>query len=228
MNDFSISGKWFNKTTGKIINVRDSIIDGDNMIIVTDVGNMNMNEFSDNYIQMSDDIYDEAGHKIDNEKVNISHIEIDNRRVTPAMITRTSMESDELINDTINDSNINNSINVNSTVETIPEIPNIHKPNIKASDDIIQHNRSNAKTTNNELNNSEKLLKKLFEKKNFDKNKIVFNINIESNEFPKEELNMLKLIYDVTDEDIAKYLKKYILDDETIIKSIMNMLAILQ
>ena len=30
-----ISGKWINRQTGDIVNVRDSIIDGDNMILYT-------------------------------------------------------------------------------------------------------------------------------------------------------------------------------------------------
>lgn len=59
-----ISGIWVNKYTGQQITVRDAIIDGDSMTVITDQGQIDMMEFSNNYIQMSDDVYDKDGHKI--------------------------------------------------------------------------------------------------------------------------------------------------------------------
>lgn len=56
-----ISGKWINKITGTVINVRDSIINGDELVIITDKGQIAMDEFSRNYIQASNDIFDESG-----------------------------------------------------------------------------------------------------------------------------------------------------------------------
>jgi len=47
-------GKWTNKNTGKQVFVRDSVIDGDHMIILTDSGQISMSEFSKNYIQADD------------------------------------------------------------------------------------------------------------------------------------------------------------------------------
>lgn len=64
-----ISGKWINRKTGSILNVRDSIITGDEMVIMTDQGQLSMEEFSKNYIQASEDIYDNNGHKIGTQKV---------------------------------------------------------------------------------------------------------------------------------------------------------------
>lgn len=64
-----ISGRWINKRTGHAINVRNSIMDGDNMVIITDKGQISMNEFSRDYIQASDDIYDESGKVIGHEEV---------------------------------------------------------------------------------------------------------------------------------------------------------------
>ncbi len=53
--DFNISGKWMNRMTGDVVTVRNTIIDGDDMIIVcADGSQMKMTEFQ-NYIQMSDD-----------------------------------------------------------------------------------------------------------------------------------------------------------------------------
>lgn len=63
-NDMSITGKWINKRTGDIVNVRDSIIDGNNMIVLTDRGNISMDAFSRDYIQAQDGEYDIKGNKI--------------------------------------------------------------------------------------------------------------------------------------------------------------------
>ena len=55
-----ITGKWTNKLTGEVINVRDSIIDGDDMIIISDKGNLSMLDFSQNYIQISAEVYENS------------------------------------------------------------------------------------------------------------------------------------------------------------------------
>ena len=41
-----ISGKWVNKLTGQVINVRDSFMDGDNLIIMSDKGQINGTDFT--------------------------------------------------------------------------------------------------------------------------------------------------------------------------------------
>ena len=75
-----ISGLWMNKSTGKVVNVRDSVQDGDNMIIMTDSGTISMNEFSRDYIQVSDEIYDESGKVIENKPVDMSEISSEDDR----------------------------------------------------------------------------------------------------------------------------------------------------
>jgi len=74
MDGVGISGQWINKNTGKVVNVRSSIIDGDNMIVITDSGQIDMNDFSMNYVQASDEIYDESGHVTSVQKVNPNEI----------------------------------------------------------------------------------------------------------------------------------------------------------
>lgn len=65
-----ISGKWINKRTGQVINVMNSVMDGDDMIIISDKGQISMTEFSQDYIQTSDEIYDDNGQVIGKEPVN--------------------------------------------------------------------------------------------------------------------------------------------------------------
>jgi hypothetical protein len=69
-----ISGEWMNKRTGRKIMVRDSIIDGDQMVVITNCGNIDMNTFSRDYIQTSDDLYDEAGNVIGKEAVKVEEV----------------------------------------------------------------------------------------------------------------------------------------------------------
>ena len=67
----NIAGVWMNKHTGQKIRVRQSIQDGDNMIIITDNGQLPMNIFSRDYIQASDEIYDEDGKVIDSKPMEM-------------------------------------------------------------------------------------------------------------------------------------------------------------
>ena len=70
-----ISGKWINKKTGEVINVRDSFIEGDNnMVLMTDKGQMDMETFTKYYIQASDEMYDMSGKVIDTKPVEVSEI----------------------------------------------------------------------------------------------------------------------------------------------------------
>ena len=58
----SISGKWYNKRTGRTIMVRDSYFDDAGMQVMTADGQMiNGDEFSRDYIQCDETIYDENG-----------------------------------------------------------------------------------------------------------------------------------------------------------------------
>lgn len=67
-----ITGTWTNRLNGKTVQVRSSIMDGDNMIIITNDGMIDMNEFSRNYIQISDEVFDQNGNIITTETPNVS------------------------------------------------------------------------------------------------------------------------------------------------------------
>ena len=54
-NGSMISGKWINTKTGQISNIVNTVIDGDDMILITDSGDqIQMNEFSSDYVQCDD------------------------------------------------------------------------------------------------------------------------------------------------------------------------------
>lgn len=164
-----ISGKWVNKKNGSTINVRDAIMQGDELIVMTDKGQISGTDFANNYIQMSEEEYDMSGHKIDTSNQPI----------------------------------------VKQVAST---------PKVKMFDDIddelvYSKPQQEQKTTTTEpiKSESKRLIEKLFSKIN---TKPDITIRIEWAEFPKNELNMLMDVFDVTKEDIASYMKKYLDDDE--------------
>ena len=66
-----LTGRWLNRQTGQVVNVRNTIIDGENMLIITDNGQIPMTIFSRDYIQASDEIYDESGKVVGHEAVTV-------------------------------------------------------------------------------------------------------------------------------------------------------------
>lgn len=112
-----LSGKWINKRTGTVVNVTNSVMDGDDMIIISDRGQISMSEFSRDYIQTSDEIYDENGQVIGKEPVNMDDF-------------KQIKEWEESINSNINNSNTNNS-NINNS-------QNIQQDNLNSNLQIIK------------------------------------------------------------------------------------------
>lgn len=59
-------GLWINKNTGATVVVRDTILmDSGFTVMLSDGTMLDMNDFSNNYFQMSEDSYDSRGNKID-------------------------------------------------------------------------------------------------------------------------------------------------------------------
>lgn len=92
-----ISGTWMNKYTGDIVRVHNNIIDGDQMILITDKGQITMNEFSDNYIQASEDIYNDKGQIIDHVPVAIDEIKISQPSILDIPIGMTTSNYTQVI-----------------------------------------------------------------------------------------------------------------------------------
>ena len=58
-------GKWLNKKTNEFVNVTNHVFDGDNIIIMTNQGQIDMETFMRDYIQIGDNNeYDEKGHVV--------------------------------------------------------------------------------------------------------------------------------------------------------------------
>lgn len=189
MNEFNmessamISGKWINRQTGDIVNVRDSIIDGDNMIIITDRGQIDLPTFSNNYIQASDDIYDENGNKIGTEKLNTNEIVNASRPVNLKQSEKNELAEYELIDEIVSEKNTGSTqvakAQEKPSIATIIESPKTY--------DIID---------------------KVFSKINVMPN---IHIDINWNDMPMTQIDTLINYLDVPVEDVAHYIiMKYV------------------
>ena len=72
--EMMISGIWINKQTGQKIQVMNNVMEGDQMYLITDMGMIDMNEFSRDYIQVSDEEYNEQGQVIGHSEVDMNTI----------------------------------------------------------------------------------------------------------------------------------------------------------
>lgn len=161
-----ISGRWFNPKTGLVVNVRDALVEGDTMYVITDKGRFTMDVFQD-FIQ------DEGA--VSNPQASVSP--------APAPVVAPSVQPvilDEIKPDT--------DIYVDKNIQ-----PNQQK----SSDNIL----SSAKIT--QLDDHQKIIDNIFRKGNIN---LKLNFSIESDNFPVDELKMLKKYFDINNDDIALYI----------------------
>lgn len=172
----SISGKWYNKRTGRTITVRDSYFDDAGMQVMTADGQMiNGDEFSRDYIQCDETIYDENGQSTGQSE------EIDYDAMFSGMQTSTP--------------------EMNYATDTLlKQDAQVIKPTVQ----VVQPENNPA---------LDKLFSKLDDYPSLD-------INIKWDKIPISELNMLKNIFDLTNDDIAEYIYNNYCTDVEIKKAI--------
>ena len=193
-----ISGKWFNPDTGDVVFVRDSIINGDEMQLITDKGTMSMTEFS-RYIQMSDETQGSPA-----------------VQVTPKMSVQQAIATSNV--------GTNGGLQADTDIFESPEQLEADKkiqfqhnnlgtiPNMQPSSAVVETNEDKAY----------KMIDKIFKKRNVD---VKLKITIDSDNFPVNELNMLKDCFDITDNEISEYITKNFLTTETITQSIKEYIS---
>lgn len=192
-----VSGDWMNKITGEVVTVRDSIIDGDNMLIITNKGHIDMRDFSDNYIQASEDLYDEKGNIIGHQDVDIKDFQV----VTPKMIQDAEKAKRDFNNEFMN---IDEFVNNNIDNESITNIT-VDKPNQIKECDIVETHEVKPIIKNYDI------IDKVFNKIS---SKPQIKIDLDWDDFPKEQINTLINYLDIDINDIASYiLSKYINND---------------
>lgn len=174
----SISGKWYNKRTGRTIMVRDSYFDDTGMQVMTSDGQMiNGDEFSRDYIQCDETIYDENG--------------------------QSTGQSEEIDYDAM----------FSGMKSSTPEMTYAADTLLKQDAQVIKPTVTVVQQENNPALN--KLFSKLDDYPTLD-------INIKWDKIPISELNMLKNIFDLTNDDIAEYIYNNYCTDVEIKKAISD------
>ena len=191
----SISGKWTNIHNGQEIFVRDSFIDGDNMIVRTIDGNIiPMTEFSNNYVQSQE--VDEATAR-----------SVIQQPVAPQSYGDIKPDFGEKVilkNDDTKDNNIkpNNLDQASQYVEN-------HKED-KAEDKL-----------EDKLFRKKTMIGKIFEKISTKPN---IKLTFDWTEYPEKEMSMLMEYFDVSNDDIANYIYKTYFNENIIKESILKLI----
>lgn len=183
-----INGKWINKRNGNVIVVRDNIITEDGMQVILNNGAiLDMDIFSRDYVQMSDEDYDMDGNVINTKMQSKPEIRLEPVTKKPSSPKQsvapinTSFDPDAFMDiaDPV-DASINNAASAPIAIES-------------AADQSIG-----------------KVMGKVESKPNI-------KISFDWDEFPTDALKMLKTFFDVTDEQISSYIyHKYFNVDEII------------
>lgn len=196
-----LEGEWISTKNGEKIIVRNSVIDGDNMILVTNKGNIPMTVFSNNYVKLaSNKEYDIAGNEksvVDNQsydKLDDHHITLkDNPVKSNSGLSVIDMSDFYIPRDAQLDNQEVSTLENNE--EVVGEDPVILSRYAPADPDSFS------------------IISKVFDKFEAKPNIIV---NIEWDEFPKEQLATLVDFLDIPVEDITNYIYKYVIKDEDI------------
>lgn len=192
----AISGRWINRQTGKIVNVRDSIIEGDDMIVITDTGNINMMDFSRNYVQASENIYDEHGNIIGTEEVDPSEIIYNARKQKQASSKAAQKQKKSEVDVFVDENEQSNEDMFADDAELI----------------FGKNNDTRQAPVKKSANPKLDVIGKIFDKID---SKPRIEIRLQWADFPAEDIQVLGKYFDITNEDIASYLcDKYVTKED--------------
>ena len=189
-----ISGKWFNPRTGDTVFVRSNVMDGDDMIIITDKGHMKMDQFSQ-YVQVDENtVYDN----------------VENSGQMPSMSVDVAREM-ELIKQPNKPSTITPVDNDPFTIDVV-----------SVSNNKNENKINNKKTTQKSKQNTNTILIDKVFKKIETKPTIMVTINWD--DFPRDQINTLINFLDVKQEEISDYMINNYLSKDALILVIDNFL----
>lgn len=191
----SISGKWTNIHNGQEIFVRDSFIDGDNMIVRTIDGNIiPMTEFSNNYVQ-SQEVDEAMARSVIQQPVAPQSY----GDIKPDFGEKVILKNDDAKDNNIKPSNLDQ---VSQYVENHKE----DKVEDKLEDKLFR---------------KKTLIGKIFEKISTKPN---INLTFDWTEYPEKEMSMLMEYFDVSNDDIANYIYKTYFNENIIKESILKLI----
>lgn len=188
-------GCWIDTRNGSKVNVVNNVYDGDRMILVTSVGDIDAEEFSRFFVKA-----DETNKPINEpiEKTTISNFKAEQMADDPSIFSNTN------------------------EIVTISETPIIQK---ESKSNNIQHKvidkSEKVNVAKEKESNIKSALDKFFAKID---NKPSFNVTMEWENFPKDQINMLCYLFDITIDDIAEYIQRVCLSEITVKNILINLL----
>ena len=191
----SISGKWTNIHNGQEIFVRDSFIDGDNMIVRTIDGNIiPMTEFSNNYVQ-SEEVDEATARSVIQQPVAPQSY----GDIKPDFGEKVILKNDDAKSSNIKPNNL----------DTTTRYVETHKED-KVEDKL-----------EDKLFRKKTMIGKIFEKISTKPN---INLTFDWTEYPEKEMSMLMEYFDVSNDDIANYIYKTYFNENIIKESILKLI----
>ena len=187
-------GKWFNPRTGQEVYVRDSFIDGENMIVRLGDGSvLTLMEFQD-FVQMSDDIYDASGKKIGKASDQPTPIQTNTPSVDASLLFDGMEKPTE--------DKKQDKLEADDLSECISPVgqQKLEQANNKLKATLEKQLDTAWSTRGEEL--VEQALKN---------SKIAIDFNVAIADFPTGDLEVLRRVFEVTTEDITNVIiKKYV------------------
>lgn len=188
-------GCWIDTRNGSKVNVVNNVYDGDRMILVTSVGDIDAEEFSRFFVKA-----DETNKPVNEpiEKTTISDFKAEQMADDPSIFSNTT----EIV-----------------TISETPIIQNESKSNNIQHKVIDKSEKVNV--AKEKESNTKSALDKFFAKID---NKPSFNVTMDWENFPKDQINMLCYLFDITIDDIAEYIQRVCLSEITVKNILINLL----
>ena len=193
-----ITGPWMDRRTGKTVMVRDAIQDGDNLVIMSSVGQIPVDVFQNYFIQVSEEEYSASSQGVSQEVSGTQLLQQINSGLDEGLKIAPIVEQPTITLDTpIGGRTEPKSKQPQST--SAPKVKNEPKIEIE--------------------NNNTTLIKKVFDKHNIEPT-VDFGIDI--TEWPVDQLKMLINVFDISIEEICDYVIKHYLNEEMLRKNLSH------
>lgn len=201
---FNITGWWENIKNGHRLYIKDSVIDGDDMNLITNEGIFPLNDVMNSYVQCLDEDIPQS----EINKINDTNKKLEN--VFEEMPYTGNISLDTPLSDDIlsGKNDINDKIRVDENAVTTEKIVDKNENTIQIKED------------SNDFKDI--IIKKVIE----NSPGLILSLSVNWENMPKSELRMLHNMFNITSEDISNYIIKNITPSDDMVyemfKNILN------
>lgn len=192
-----ISGDWMNIRTGEKVTVRDSYIDGEDMVVLLTNGRqLSLDQFQD-YVQMSEEEYDEKGNLIGKAEAKPAQPKPAGPKLDEALIfdgMEQTVSRDATVPESKDEPEVTTADTYTSGEQAYADWDAVRNHDAEQIEQLSKKNKLQSE--------EDKMLETLFKKTAYPKINVIFDWK----GCPFEELKMLSNIYDIKPEDIASHI----------------------